>query len=161
MKSRNIAGAACALAILGGAFGPPGAAQAQNANLSPTFGSITLRTGFDPDPHIVEIVAGGSIDAYRETDLPAACVGKISEAPDYSVTYTAGRLPLAIRAVSNSDTTLIVNGPDGRWTCDDDSFGDGDPQVVFRNPRSGRYDIWLGTYGNDTARARLGITETP
>jgi hypothetical protein len=146
---------ACAVTALASA------ASAQNANLRPNFGSATLRAGFNPDPYVINIVAGGSIDAYRETNLPASCVGKISDAPDYSVSYTAGRLPLAIRVVSTSDTTLIVNGPDGRWSCDDDSFGDGDPQVVYRSPRSGRYDIWVGTYGNSTANAVLGVTETP
>ncbi len=88
--------------------------------------------------------------------------GHISEAPDFRVSYTAGSLPLAFRTVSTSDTTLIINGPDGSWSCDDDSFGDGDAQVVFRQPRSGVYDVWIGVYGaSATAQAVLGITETP
>ncbi|CAN5367984.1 peptidase S1 [soil metagenome] len=136
-------------------------ASAQNSRLRPNFGSVRLRAGFTPDPYTVSVYAGGSIDAYEDTDLPAACVGNISDAPDFSVTYTAGRLPLAFRAVSGSDTTLIVNGPDGRWSCDDDSFGDGDPQVVFRRPRSGKYDVWIGVLGGSGAQATLGITETP
>ncbi|MDB5421627.1 MAG: hypothetical protein JWR59_1574 [Brevundimonas sp.] len=135
--------------------------MAQNSGLRPNFGSVRLQAGFNPDPHTVDIYAGGSIDAYEDTDLPAACVGNISDAPDYSVTYTAGSLPLAFRAVSGSDTTLIVNGPDGRWSCDDDSFGDGDPQVVFRRPSSGKYDVWVGVFGKSGAQATLGITETP
>lgn len=161
MTPRHGAAAAWALLAASAVLGLASVASAQNAGLSPNFGSVTLRAGFEPDPYVVKIVAGGTIDAYTDTNLPAACVGKVSDAPDYSVNYTAGSLPLAIRAVSNSDTTLIVNGPDGRWTCDDDSFGDSDPQVVFRRPSSGRYDIWVGTYGTGTAEARLGITETP
>ena len=136
-------------------------ASAQNSGLRPNFGSVRLRTGFTPDPYTVDIYAGGSIDAYSDTDLPGACVGNISDAPDFSVTYTAGRLPLAFRTVSGSDTTLIINGPDGRWSCDDDSFGDSDPQVVFRRPQSGKYDVWVGVFNGDGAQAVLGITETP
>ena len=157
-----ICAAACAAILAGGlvAVTAPVAA-AQDASLSPNFGSVRLRTGFTPDPYTVQITAGGSIDAYTDTDLPSECVGKISDAPDFSVTYTAGSLPLVFRTVSKVDTTLIVNGPDGRWSCDDDSFGDGDAQVTFRRPASGKYDVWVGSYGTSSAAATLGITETP
>ncbi|WP_396595176.1 peptidase S1 [Brevundimonas sp. R86498] len=136
-----------------------GAANAQNASLNPNSGQVQLRAGFSPDPYTVSVVAGGSEDG---NGLPGTCTGWISDAPDFRVTYTAGSLPLAFRTVSEADTTLIVNDPNGNWSCDDDSFGDGDAQVVFRNPASGVYDIWIGTYSRgSTARAVLGITETP
>jgi hypothetical protein len=78
------------------------------------------------------------------------------------VTYSAGSLPLVFRTMSGADTTLIINGPDGQWYCDDDSFGDGDAQVRFNRPQSGTYDIWVGKFGSGgTAAARLLITETP
>lgn len=136
-----------------------GAASAQNASLNPNSGQVELRAGFSPDPYTVSVVAGGSLDGNR---LPGACTGWISDAPDFRVTYSAGSLPLAFRTVSEADTTLIINGPNGDWACDDDSFGDGDAQVVFRNPASGVYDVWIGTYSRgSTARAVLGVTETP
>jgi len=161
MRSLTIARAVGALLAVGGLVGLADTAQAQNSDLRPNFGSVSLRSGFDPDPYTVSVYAGGSIDAYDDTDLPAACVGKISDAPDFSLTYSAGRLPLAFRVVSKSDTTLIINGPDGRWSCDDDSFGDSDPQVVFRSPQSGKYDVWVGVLGGSGAQATLGVTETP
>ena len=34
--------------------------------------------------------------------------------------YRAGSYPLIISVASRSDTTLVVNGPDGSWYCDDD-----------------------------------------
>ncbi|CAN7360264.1 peptidase S1 [Brevundimonas sp. LjRoot202] len=139
----------------------PGAAVAQNANLTANFGEVHLSAGFTPDPHRVSLTAGGSIDAYTDTDLPAACVGDISDAPDYEVTYDAGSLPLVFRTRSSTDTTLIINGPDGRWYCDDDSWGDGDAEVRFNRPSSGTYDIWIGTFSGGTASAALLITETP
>ena len=139
----------------------PQAASAQDASLDANFGSVRLNSGFTPDPHRVSITAGGSIDAYEDTPLPQACVGMISDAPDYEVTYSAGSLPLVFRTLSSVDTTLIINGPDGTWSCDDDSYGDGDAEVRFSRPQSGTYDVWVGTFGDSTAAATLLITETP
>ena len=50
----------------------PGAAAAQNAGLTANYGEVRLSAGFTPDPHRVNLTAGGSIDAYSDTDLPAA-----------------------------------------------------------------------------------------
>ena len=151
-----MASATLALSVAGGP-----SASAQNASATPNFGSARLSAGFSPDPHTVRVVAGGSIDAYDETPLPTACVGKISSAPDYRVTYSAGAFPLVFRTVASEDTTLVINGPDGEWSCDDDSYGDGDAQVVFRKPQSGVYDVWVGTFGDSPVTASLRITETP
>lgn len=132
---------------------------AQNASLAPNSGQVQLRSGFTPDPYTVEVVAGGNQDGSR---LPGSCAGWISDAPDFRLSYSAGALPLAFRTVSDADTTLVVNDPGGNWVCDDDGFGDGDAQVVFRRPASGVYDVWIGTFNrNSAARAVLGITETP
>lgn len=133
-------------------------AIAQDASQTANFGEVRLSAGFTPDPLVVNMVAGGGIDASR---LGNGCVGKISSAPDYQVTYSAGSLPLVFRTRSGEDTTLVINGPEGRWRCDDDSYGDGDAEVRFNNPSSGVYDIWVGTYGSEPAAANLLITETP
>ena len=77
------------------------------------------------------------------------------------MTYSAGSLPLVFRTRSSTDTTLIINGPAGRWYCDDDSWGDGDAEVRFNRPASGTYDVWVGTFGGGTASATLLITELP
>ena len=146
---------------LAATLGLPGAAVAQNAGLTANYGEIRLSAGFTPDPYRVNLTAGGSIDAYTDTNLPGSCVGDISNAPDFEVTYSAGSLPLVFRTRSSTDTTLIINGPDGRWYCDDDSWGDGDAEVRFNKPSSGTYDIWIGTFNGGVASAALLITETP
>lgn len=132
------------------------AAQAQDSSVTATYGSVRLTSGFTPDPHSVSLTAGGSIDA---SNLGSPCTGSIARAPDYEVTYSAGSLPFYIYANSSSDTTLVVNGPDGQWYCDDDSNGGTNPQVTFNTPRSGTYDIWVGTFGGGTASATLNISE--
>lgn len=153
MKTFAAAALAAAIASLAGP------ALAQDAGLTATYGEIRLNVGFTPDPYTVNVQAGGGIDGSR---LPGACTGYIAAAPDFEVTYSAGSLPLAFRTVSGTDTTLIINGPDGSWYCDDDSYGDGDAEVRFNRPQSGTYDIWVGKFGSSgTAPARLLITETP
>ncbi len=133
-------------------------AISQDMSLPANFGEIVLNSGFTPDPYVVNIVAGGNINA---AGIGSPCTGMISRAPDFQITYRAGTLPLVLRTRSGSDTTLVVNGPDGRWYCDDDTAGNLNAQVFFSAPQSGVYDIWLGTFGGGTANAQLLITELP
>ena len=135
----------------------PGAV-AQNYNAEPNYGTINLRSGFMPDPRVIALQSGGNIDVSR---LNSNCQGFISNAPDVRLNYSAGSLPLYISVDSSADTTLVINGPDGEWYCDDDGGEYGlNPSVRFNRPRSGRYEIWVGTYGGATLRnARLHISE--
>ena len=135
-----------------------GVAVAQDWSLNPTFGSVSLNGGFTPDPYTVSITAGGTIDATQVFDR---CRGMIANAPDFRLNFNPGSLPLTIGAQSSSDTTIVINAPDGQWYCDDDS-GDGlNPSVTFNNPQGGQYDIWIGTYGSgsDLANSTLTISE--
>ena len=135
-----------------------GVAFAQDWSLNPTFGSVSLNGGFTPDPYTVSITAGGTIDATQVFDR---CRGMIANAPDFRLNFNPGSLPLTIGAQSSSDTTIVINAPDGQWYCDDDS-GDGlNPSVTFNNPQGGQYDIWIGTYGSgsDLANSTLTISE--
>ena len=130
-------------------------AAAQNPASPATSGGTRVRAGFTPDPIQVRIYSGGSIDASR---LGGACVGMIASAPDYEFTYTAGSFPLSFGVVSDGDTSLVINGPDGRWYCDDDSQGL-NPILTWGRPQSGSYDIWVGAVG-DGASSTLLISES-
>lgn len=131
-------------------------AFAQDTSATPNYGDVSVNTGFTPDPLVVDVQAGGSLDASNAAE---SCRGKISNSPDYRVRYTAGSLPLIFRTRAATDTTLVVNGPDGRWYCDDDSGGNMNAQVVFNNPRSGSYEVWVGTYAGGVEPARLEVSE--
>lgn len=146
--------AAAALTGLVGA----GAATAQEVNGEPNYGSFSLSAGFNPDPQRIDVRSGGSIDA---SGIDASCRGFVSARPDIRLNYSAGSLPLIISVASEADTTLVVNGPDGRWYCDDDSGENGlNPSVRFSSPRGGRYEVWVGTYGNtDNLDATISISE--
>lgn len=132
------------------------AAQAQDTSLSATYGDYSLSAGFTPDPYSISLTAGGNLAA---SNVSSSCRGSIARAPDIQLTYSAGSLPLIITGDASSDTTLVVNGPDGQWYCDDDSGEGTNPQLTWNNPRSGVYDIWVGTYGGGTTPARLLISE--
>jgi hypothetical protein len=137
------------------AFAAPAAAQ--DTSLAANFGEVTLEAGFVPDPHQVRITAGGTIDA--STISGASCVGKISAAPDYKVNYTGGGFPLVFRSFGASDTTLVINDAQGNWHCDDDSGTGLNAQIVFYDPPSGVYDIWVGTFGEEIAPSKLTVSE--
>jgi hypothetical protein len=131
-------------------------ASAQDVSAEPTFGDVRLEAGFTPDPYVVELLAGGSI----EVNLDECDYGHVAEAPDVDLYYYAdGTTTLYIAAASNSDTMLLVNLPDGTWICDDDSFGDLDPILVIPNAPSGLYNIWVGTLGEEMDEADLYISE--
>ncbi len=130
-------------------------AAAQDPSATATSGGMRARAGFTPDPIRVSIYSGGSIDASR---LGGACTGMIASAPDYEFTYTAGSFPLSFGVVSDGDTSLVINGPDGRWYCNDDAQGL-NPIVSFGSPRSGSYDIWVGAVGSG-ASSTLLISES-
>lgn len=134
------------------------AAAAQDISATPVYGTLDLSSGFSPDPQVRSLSAGGS----HRTSLGGCDAYIYSAAPDYDLNYRAGSLPLIISATSDSDVLLLVNTPDGRWHCDDDS-GDGlDPMLTFSSPQSGNYNIWVGTYSNRSENlpaARLFISE--
>jgi len=137
-----------------------GVAAAQNYSLNPAYGTVNLNTGFTDDPYVVNVMSGGRTDA--STAVSSSCNGFIAEAPDVRLNYTAGNTyPLILSVNSSADTTLVVNGPDGQWYCDDDGGVNGmNPSLRFGTPQSGQYDIWIGTYGNASNQAaQLHISE--
>ncbi len=130
------------------------AGRSQNPALAPTFGAANLRVGFVPDPYTVAIVAGGG----RQITVNGFKMS-VANAPDFSINYTAGVLPLTFYVRSAADTTLLINLPNGTWIADDDSDGNLNPGFKINRPMSGRYDVWVGTFAGGNPRATLYISE--
>lgn len=140
------------------AFALTGAVAAQDYSLSPSYGSVSLGGGFSPDPYTVSLRSGGSIDV--SSRIGGSCRGYVANAPDFRLQFSPGSLPLILSVASGSDTTLVVNGPDGSWYCDDDGGNGLNPSLRFGSPMSGQYDIWVGTYGGSSLQsATLHISE--
>ena len=144
------------------AVGATGVASAQNIFGEPNSGTVVLEAGFPEDPHTVELVSGGSVNA---AEAIGDCAGYISEDPDVRLTYTASdandALPLFISARADGDTTLVINAPDGRWYCNDDGQGEGvNPSIVFGPAQTGDYEIWVGSFEEgEFIDAQLDISE--
>lgn len=157
LLSRILTLSAVLLAVL------TGSAAAQDYSADPTYGTVTLNTGFTPDPRIVDVQSGGSVDAssLNNQQHVGNCTGMIANAPDVRLNYRAGdRYPLILSVGSSADTTLVVNGPGGEWYCNDDGPNGLNPSITFQHPASGQYDIWIGTYGDSGLRtAHLNISE--
>jgi hypothetical protein len=115
----------------------------------PNFGTATL-AGDLKSPFRKNVVAGGKLRT-RIKDVTAW----VDPNPDFILDYTAGAAPLTITAESKADTTLMVYLPNGTWLADDDSGGNLNPLLKIERPASGRYLIWVGTYGKDLALATL------
>ncbi|MFT4702333.1 MAG: hypothetical protein ACI81R_000017 [Bradymonadia bacterium] len=134
-----------------------GAASAQDTSADATYGNQNLSVGFMPDPVVIPLAAGGPIDTSVEGT--GSCAGFHASAPDVELTYEAGSVPLYIHVESDTDTTLLINQPDGSWICADDTIGF-NPLVAFPTPASGVYDIYVGTFdAAATPPATLNITE--
>ncbi len=144
--------------VLALAAAPPASAQGLDATLNPNYGTLTLSPDWRPNPHQVTIVAGGDQQA---SNLVAGCVGWVTGQPDFRLTFNAqGDVrPFDINVTSSGDTTLIVQGPDGQFTCNDDSADGINPRITVSTPQSGNYAIWVGTYVDEDVEAVLGFTE--
>ncbi|MGD2133566.1 MAG: peptidase S1 [Maricaulaceae bacterium] len=153
MKMHMWAAVAAAALAAGCATTP----EAGGETFTPTYGSVSLSSGFTPDPYQATLTSGG---AMRASNLGGGCNGWIAEHMDYGIYYEAGSFDLTISARSNSDTTLVVMGPGEILYCDDDS-GDGlNPMITIKNPRSGAYGVWLGSYSEGVfATSTLSISE--
>lgn len=132
-------------------------------NAEPLFGAATLAAGFLPDPHDLDVEAGGSIvasDAGFSGD-ELWCAGHITREPTANLFWDGQGGPLYVWAESEVDTTIAINLPDGSWACNDDGAGNLNPGLSFDTALSGRYDIYVGTYRSDNAGtpARVRISE--
>lgn len=106
-------------------------AHAQTLDAEPRFGSLSLTSGFSPDPILSEFTPGGADSA---STLPPECVGYINDSqPDFRLSFQANSNPLGILVNSSADTTLLVSDPDGTWHCNGDAFylADTNPGVKF------------------------------
>lgn len=107
-------------------------------------GEMKLHAGFSPDPARLEGHAVGEREiAYQETDT-GFCRGWVGRNPDHYLALEDRFDYLGIEIVADADTSLLIEGPDGRFCSDDQTAGNRNPRVAgfFRE---GDYAIWVGT----------------
>ncbi len=146
---RNLSAIAAATILLVAAT-----ALAQNWRLTPRFGTVTLRSGFSPSPHAIDVTAGGPLRATQ-----GGCESRMPNAPSVRLYYEAGDRGLSFTVRSAADTALLVITPGRRWLCDEDGGEGNTPLLQIPAPRSGQYDIFVGTADGSTASATLIVRE--
>ena len=132
---------------------------------SPHYGSTALEEGFIPDPHTVDIQAGGQVDV-GEAGYGASCTGYASQSPDYQLNWSGSTDGLRIYFEPDNagqDATLIINSSDGEWLCNDDANSDTlNPAISLEGQDEGRFDIWVGRYSQgELMPGTLYISELP
>ncbi len=145
---------------------PPTATSAQSSGPLSWTGfngpSIQLQRGFSPDPRRVNnITSSGTINL----DF-IDCPGYAAREPDVELTWTrrSDILRLYFVGVSGDDPVMIVKNPGNSlypWYCDDDSYGNLNPEITIQNAPPGTYYVWIGTYeSRDTTRGSLFISDS-
>jgi hypothetical protein len=115
------------------------------------FEDLTLAPSFNPDPMTIRGISGGpktaSELAGREDTTTGPCNGYVDDQPDHTIVLTQYFSYLSLQVQSPEDTTLVVRGPGGTW-CNDD-FSGKNPGIAGQW-LSGTYQIWIGSYRQDT-----------
>lgn len=138
-----------------------------DAAAAPEQGSAELPADFVPDPLLVPLNAGGSLDiATLNPGLNPLnhCEGFVDSGADFAFNLLT---PLSylrlffLAADFTGDATMIVRAPDGRWYCNDDSYDLVHPTISIIGAPSGLYQVWLGSYGVAASiPGTLHITQT-
>lgn len=106
--------------------------------------TLDMQAGFALDPFLVSLNGGGEVDA---STLDDACVGYINDRPVLTANWTGAVDALRIFFYSDSDSTLVIQRPDGSYACADDVDENVlDAELVAEQPAAGTYKIWVGSY---------------
>ena len=108
-------------------------------------------------PQAIDVVAGGNVNL---ANCSIEGYGWVITQPDFDFNFSendAGR-ELELRVEGSCDTVLLVNDASGTWHFNDDDR-ELNPGIRIPNAPAGAYDIWVGTYDQQTCQARL-ILET-
>jgi len=111
-----------------------------NPGAEPAFGRLALPESGTAD--LAFALAGG----VPAGDAGPGCVGDFTQTrPDATLTLAAPEPVLAISAVAEPDTGLLVVTPDGQVHCNDDAVSY-NPALVFEDAAPGDYAIWVPVY---------------
>jgi hypothetical protein len=137
----------------GGAGGQGGQLS---ASAPPAFGSHSL-----PADGYFEVAVSLSGTASAYDIAGGECTGQIDPSrPDIVLNLGAAEESLAIGVVSDVDTTLVVQAPDGQVYCNDDTYGF-DPEVSLTNAMAGDWAVWAGVYsGTGGESAVIEVSRT-
>jgi len=111
-------------------------------------------------PQAIGVIAGGNIDV---SNCPIPAHGYVITQPDFDFSFTdnSAGMDLTLRVEGACDTVLLVNDATGTWQFSDDEGDSLNPALVLPAAPAGAYDIWVGTFGQQTCEARLILSAAP
>jgi len=112
--------------------------------LPPAFGTLSLRSGFMPDPHVVSGQAGGTVPGNA---VNPNCRGYYTQQPSHVLMTPTGFGQIRFVVNSGIDTTLLVMLPNGQILCDDDG-GNGLNALLATSSQAGPIRVWVGSYSS-------------
>ncbi len=119
------------------------AVEAKLAALNRAYVTVDLNAGFPLDPFLISVNGGGELDA---SVLSATCKGYINPNPTLTIHWTGDADLARVFTFSDADPTLVIQTPDGKFLCGDDSGALLlDPQIEISKPASGKYNVWVGS----------------
>lgn len=113
------------------------------------YGSLTLSRGFESPTAILKGSTGGSYSlssVANSDDRQNKCLGFATPTPDHILVLKQNfsRLTLQVNS-GGGDTTLLIQGPDDRVLCGDDTQQNKDAKVTDGNWKAGLYRVWVGS----------------
>ena len=151
MKVRKVVLGLAPVVALAAILAIPAISGAQN------FGSVSLNTGFMPDPRMLSGTSGGGTSA---SSMGGSCRGWITPQPDHYMFLNTPFSWLRVFVRSGGDTTLVVRGPMPSMAtrCNDDRFGFNPAIEGAWAP--GQYHIWVGSYSSGQMHSyQIGFTK--
>ena len=119
-----------------------------NPDGAPRYGSHALAPGFTPAPARYDALSGGDI-AVKSLRLGDNCLGYAAGDPDFLIELSGEFDRITFLNASAKDSTLIINLPNGSWSCNDDTNGL-NPALVFHHAPPGPYQVWIGSYAAES-----------
>jgi len=121
------------------------------------FLTIHPEAGFPLDPFLVSLQGGGPVAA---STLAKECKGFVPAAPTVSFDFKGKADLLKAFFYSAGDTVLVVQTPDGKFVCADDTSAVVlDPMVEIAKPAQGVYNVWVGSaIAQDLVPGFLAVT---
>jgi hypothetical protein len=122
--------------------------------------TLNMKAGFALDPFLVSLNGGGEVDA---STFSRSCTGYVNDQPVLTARWQGTVDELRLFFYSDSDSTLVVQQPNGTYLCADDAADNVlDPEVTITDPVTGTYRLWIGSFHeNQLIPGLLVITARP
>ncbi|MCB9595608.1 MAG: serine protease [Sandaracinaceae bacterium] len=125
--------------------------------LPAAYGSVSLRSGFMPDPNVLSGTAvNGPIQG---SQVQPGCRGYYNPGPSHVLMAPTGFRQIRFIVNSGIDTTLMVMLPSGQILCDDDGGSGLNPLISTASP-PGAIRVWVGSYSSSRSGPyNIGFSE--